>query len=80
MTGEPNNRQLTLAEVAELLNASTAYVVGLLERGEIRFVGSAGSPAIEIADVLSFKDRDDAERRRVLDELTAEAEKYHLGY
>lgn len=80
MTSEPHNRQLTLDEVAELLNASTAYVVGLLDRGEIPFVGLVGGPAIEMANVLSFKDRDDAERRRVLDELTAEAEKYRLGY
>jgi hypothetical protein len=75
-----NNRELTLDEVAELLTVSPAYVAGLVERGEIPCRSSDGSPRVNTADALAFKQRDDAERRRVLDDLTSEAEKHRLGY
>jgi excisionase family DNA binding protein len=79
-TADGNNRELRLDEVAELLNVSPAYVAGLVERGEIPCRSSGGSPRVNSADALAFKRRDDAERRRALDELTSEAEKHRLGY
>ncbi|MCC6215163.1 MAG: hypothetical protein IT376_09855 [Polyangiaceae bacterium] len=33
-----------------------------------------------MADLVEYKQRDDAHRKAVLDELTAEAEKHGLGY
>lgn len=35
---------------------------------------------ILVADILTYRQKDDAHRKAVLDELTAEAEKHGLGY
>jgi excisionase family DNA binding protein len=77
---ESGDRELTLEEAAAVLNVSVAYVVGLIERGEIPFRSPDLQPRIKAADLLMRKRREDAETRRVLDELTSEAEKHRLGY
>jgi hypothetical protein len=33
-----------------------------------------------VADLLAYKQKDDAHRQSILDELTAEAEEHGLGY
>lgn len=62
---------------------------GLLARHELlhRFgtrdpqvLGTAADRRIKVADLLAYKQQDEAERRVVLDELTAEAEKHGLEY
>jgi excisionase family DNA binding protein len=78
--GHGADRALSLDEVADLLNVSPAYVIGLLQRGEIPFRDSGGRPQVTMTDALAFRRRDAAERRCVLDELTSEAEKHRLGY
>lgn len=72
--------ELTLQEAADFLNVSPAFVVALLDHGEIasRTVGT--HPRIRRADLVAYKDRDDARRKAVMDELTTEAEKLGLGY
>jgi hypothetical protein len=35
---------------------------------------------VKAADLIAYQQRDEAERKKVLDELTAEAEKHGLGY
>jgi hypothetical protein len=35
---------------------------------------------LKAADLIAYQQRDEAERKKVLDELTAEAEKHGLGY
>ncbi len=35
---------------------------------------------VKAADLLAYQQRDEADRKKVLDELTAEAEKHGLGY
>ena len=35
---------------------------------------------VKAADLVAYQQRDEAERKKVLDELTAEAEKHGLGY
>ena len=72
--------QLTVEGVAEFLNVSAPYVIALLNAGELPSLDVNGSQQVAAADVAEFKRRDDAQRRHLLDELTAEAEAYCLGY
>ena len=80
MKSEPIDAELTPDEAADMLNVSVAYVIGLLDRGEIPCRHVEADRRIEASNLVAYKRRDDADRRKVLDELTAEAQEYRLGY
>ena len=80
MKSEPIDAELTPDEAADMLNVSVAYVIGLLDRGEIPCRYVEADRRIEASNLVAYKRRDDADRRKVLDELTAEAQEHRLGY
>jgi excisionase family DNA binding protein len=69
---------LTIEEAAELLHVSDPFLTGLITAGELRPRGPCGGILRE--DVLSYKRRVDAARHKALDELTAEAQRFDMGY
>jgi excisionase family DNA binding protein len=80
VTVVPSQSELTTQQAADILNVSRPYVVKLLEEGRIPYRTVGPRRRIRFADLMAFKQTDDAYRRRVADELTREALELGMGY
>ena len=67
--------QLTTVEAARMIGVSRQFLVNLIDRGEVAHHRGGTHRRIYVRDLLAYKVKRDAARRRVLDDLTrAEAE------
>jgi len=76
----PVHTELTTQQAADLLKVSRPFMVKLIEEGTIpcRMVGTRRRVRFE--DLVRYKQQDEAERQKVIDELTAEAQRLGLDY
>jgi excisionase family DNA binding protein len=81
--GEPvrvvaDNEEITTGQAADLLGVSRPYLVGLVDRGEIpsRKVGTRRR--LRLADVMLYREIDQARRLDAVRDLASEAQEFGL--
>ena len=76
----PIRKELEIYEAADILGVSKAYLVSLLKSGEIPYWVEGTVYRMLYQDVIDYKNRNDTERMKVLDELAAQAQELNMGY
>jgi excisionase family DNA binding protein len=72
--------EINVEEAAELLNVSSSYLIKMLDQGKIPYYLIDSSRKLKLEEVLAYKQTEDLERMKVLDELTEQAQELNMGY
>ncbi|MFP4121878.1 helix-turn-helix domain-containing protein [Coleofasciculus sp.] len=73
-------KELELYEAADILGVSRTQVLSLLKSGEIPYWREGTVYRMRYQDVMDYKNRNDAEGIKVLNELAAQAQELNMGY
>ncbi|TGQ34266.1 MULTISPECIES: helix-turn-helix domain-containing protein [unclassified Mesorhizobium] len=76
----PIHAELTTQEAADYLNVSRPYLIRLLEEGKVKFNMVGTHRRIKFGDLEAFRKSNEDERKRVMDDLAAQAQELGMGY
>ncbi|RWE12781.1 MAG: helix-turn-helix domain-containing protein [Mesorhizobium sp.] len=76
----PIHAELTTQEAADYLNVSRPYLIRLLEEGRVKFNMVGTHRRIKFGDLEAFRKSNEDERKRVMDDLAAQAQELGMGY
>lgn len=77
---KPLNEELSTQKAAEFLNVSRPFLIKMLENGEIPHRKVGKHRRVLLTDLEDYKRLIDEKRLKVLNELTAQAQKLGMGY
>ncbi|MDX8466031.1 helix-turn-helix domain-containing protein [Mesorhizobium sp. VK23B] len=76
----PIHAELTTQEAADYLNVSRPYLIRLLEEGRLPFNMVGTHRRVKFSDLTAYRNSKEEERKKVMEELAAQAQELGMGY